>query len=95
MDFFVVFMECRRYVAVKKQWIQNPVIGTESKMFFSNDKEAAPNFQLEQQYYLNERNDACYNVFVRKSFGKSNPFSFQPTTLSPTIFFMQKMNSKQ
>lgn len=72
MDFFVVFMECRRYFAVKRQWISNPVVGTETKIYFSRDGDAVPNYELEleSEFYLNQKHEACYNVFVLKSFGE-------------------------
>lgn len=70
MNFFVVFMECRRNVVVKKEWISNPIVGAETRMFYSNDRDAVPNFEMVPEYYLNSQCSACYNVFVIKSFGK-------------------------
>lgn len=70
MDFFVVFMDCRRYVVVKRKWISNPVLGEEAVMFFSANGSAMANFGMVPEFYFNQERDSCYNVFVIKSFGK-------------------------
>lgn len=69
MDFFVVFMDCLRHVAVKKEWLSNPVVGSKAVMFFSNDENAIANFEMDPEYLLNERQQGNYDVFVLKSFG--------------------------
>lgn len=72
MVFFVVFLECRRYMTVKKEWISHPVVGKNAKMFFSTDEKAVVNFDIEPEFYLNRQRESCHNVFVVASFGKTH-----------------------
>lgn len=70
MNFFVVFLESRRYKVVKRDWISNPVVNVKTTMFYSNNPAAVANFAMQPEYYFNPDNDACYNIYVVKSFGK-------------------------
>lgn len=69
MAFYVVFLECRRFVSIKEDWIQNPIVGQESKIFISQNNSSAPDFTLETSFYM-RKDDACYNGFVYRNFGK-------------------------
>lgn len=70
MNFFVAYLESKRYIALKESWIQNPILGKESKVFFSNDENTVPDFSLPIQFYLNNREDGVYDAFVYRKFGK-------------------------
>lgn len=95
MDFFVVFLESRRYMVVQRQWISNPVVGAEAKIFFSADKNAVPNFEIEPEFYVNPNLGACYNAFVLKAFGKPNSFSKCITfLLKHSNHYRQRIGSK-
>lgn len=69
MEYFVVYLiKNKRYLALPMNWIQNPILGQESKVFFSADINVAPDFSLEIGYYLNKNVNACYESYVYKCF---------------------------
>lgn len=76
MNFFVVYLQCKRFIAVKKEWIKNPIIGHESTVFISRNTQAVANFDIVREYYVNEKEDACYDCFVYKGFSEYNSFAF-------------------
>lgn len=67
-DFFVVCLKQKRFIIIKKEWIQNPSIGQMSKIFYSKNEDAIPNFDGSLKYYLNRGIEACYEGYVQKSF---------------------------
>lgn len=69
MNFFAVYLESQRYIVVKKEWVQNAVVGKPSKIFFSSKPHVTPAFNLKTRYYLNRKVDACYKAFILKAFG--------------------------
>lgn len=70
MDFFVVYLASKRFVIVKKDWVQNAVVGKPSKVFVSPNPDAVANFNNKVTFYLNTTVDACYEAFICKAFGK-------------------------
>lgn len=66
-------MECQKWLAVKKQWIEKPIVGDETKMFYSKNDEKCADFSKEIRYYLNKEDDGVYNCFVYRQFGKLFP----------------------
>lgn len=70
MTFYVVFLASKRFVVIKKNWLQNAVVGKPSKVFYSPNPDAIANFNSEVGFYLNTTIDACYDTFVYKAFGK-------------------------
>lgn len=68
MEYFVVFLKCKRYFALPKHWIENPVLGKPSTVFFSGNGDSTPDFTCERKYYINQNVNACYDAFVYKSF---------------------------
>lgn len=69
-SYFVILLESKRYVAVKKAWIENPTVGSQTKIFFSENNEAVADFTLGNWFYLYPKIDAVYNGFVYREFGK-------------------------
>lgn len=69
MAFHVVFLECRRFISIHEDWIQNPVVGEDSKFFISPNTNTAPDFTLDTCFYVRPV-DACYNAFVYRKFGE-------------------------
>lgn len=65
MCFYVVFLKCQKYVAIKEEWIQNPVIGKSSKVFISNDETFAADFDAKMSYFVVDEN-MCYNGFIER-----------------------------
>lgn len=68
MEYYVVYLKCKRYIALPKDWIENPVIGQRSKVFFSGDASSTPDFTCEEKFYPDEKVNACYEATVYKSF---------------------------
>lgn len=67
MAFYVVYLKCKKYVALKKEWIQNPVVGQVSKVFISADTSLNADFNAEKSFFLVE-NNMCYDGFVEKMY---------------------------
>lgn len=68
MEYYVVYLKCKRYIALPKDWIENPVIGQRSKVFFSGNASSTPDFTCEEKFYPDEKVNACYEAIVYKSF---------------------------
>ena len=69
MEYFVVYLKSKRYIAVPKHWIENPTLGLRSTIFFSgNGFNTQADFSLGKKHYINGKVDACYDAFVFKSF---------------------------
>lgn len=68
MAYFVVYSESKHFFAIKKEWLERPVLGVISKMFFAGDWNAISDFNVDTEYYINRHREACYKVFVYKSF---------------------------
>lgn len=71
MDFYVVYLASKRFVVIKRNWIQSAVVGKQSKVFYSPNSHAVANFNNDVGFYLNTTIDGCYDAFVYKAFGKS------------------------
>lgn len=73
MNFYVLYLESGQIVALEQSWVENPVVGGNTKVFVSKNVDAIANFTLETLFYIDENVDATYNALVYKSFG--NVFS--------------------
>lgn len=76
MIFFVALLESKKWLAVKKAWVENPVVGQESKIFFSEKENAIPDFSKPIGYYLNVQSDGVYDGFICRQFGRFHCFLF-------------------
>lgn len=65
--FVVVCLKQNRLIVVKEAWVQNPVVGDFSKVFFS-PIERIPDFATEESFYFNPNVGGCYLAFVMKIF---------------------------
>lgn len=70
MVYFVALIESSKWLAVKKEWVQNPFLGQTSKIFFSPNENAVPDFTKPSEFYLNKDSDEVYNGFVYRQFGE-------------------------
>lgn len=70
MNFFAVYLQCKRFIAIKSDWVENAMVGNPSKIFYSENQNAIADFSTSPLYYLNKSINACYEAFVYKSFGK-------------------------
>lgn len=70
MNFFAIYLAHKRIVVVKREWVQNPVVRTESLFFYSKDENAAADFTAQTFYYINKDVSACYNGFILQGFGE-------------------------
>lgn len=68
--YFVIYLKCKRYIALHRNLVQNPVVGNPSKVFFSPQKSSTADFSLGTYHYLRPTIDACYDGFVYRNFGK-------------------------
>lgn len=68
--FFVIYLKCKRFLIFPSEWVQNKTLGQESKIYFSPDNKANPDFNAQTRYYFNGAISACYDGFVYRTFGK-------------------------
>lgn len=68
--FYVVYLECTKYIVVPENWLSKPTLGMESLVFYSPDSNKTPDFSLPNIHFLNEQDSGCYRGYVYKSFGK-------------------------
>lgn len=68
MAFFVVYLENKSYVVIKKDWIENPVVGEKSNVFISPNDNTEPDFNTTKGFYVIRNKNMCYNGFVYKIF---------------------------
>lgn len=74
MDFFAVYLECKRFIVIKREWIEDAIVGKSSRVFFSPNSIEIPVFNRKARYYLNTEVDSCYNAFIFKAFSKQKTF---------------------
>lgn len=76
MNFFVVYLSHKRFVVVKREWIQTPELRSSSLFFYSKNQNAQADFTTDPLYYINEGLNACYKGFIIQGFGKHDLFYF-------------------
>lgn len=67
---FVVILLSKRFVIVPDNWLQNPSVSEETKVFFSPVQNAQPNFELATKFLFNKDASNVYKGYVVKHFGK-------------------------
>lgn len=67
---FVVLLNGGRLLAVKKNWIQYPIVHTISKIFFAPYEDAEVNFNLPTMQEFSPEEYACYLGLICKRFGE-------------------------
>lgn len=70
MVYLVALIECKKWLPVKMEWVENPVLGQKSNIFFSQNENAASDFSKPIGFYLNERCDGVYEDFIYRKFGE-------------------------
>lgn len=70
MSYFVVLNHKKELIPVKEDWIQYPILHTESKCFYSPDEKTSANFELDEKYFFKKNEISCYKGFICKRFGK-------------------------
>lgn len=70
MNFFAIYLAHKRVIAVKREWIQNPVLRSKTKFFYSENPNATADYTTCPLYYINKNIDACYDGFILQGFGK-------------------------
>lgn len=66
---FVIVLDNKKSIAVKKDWVQNPILDSVAKVFYSPNAEASSNFELPKLYYFNADAASCYTGYVLQKFG--------------------------
>lgn len=67
---FATILLSRRFIIVEDDWVENKRNGEKTRIFFSPNQNAEPNFDLEIKYLFNERVPNVYQGYVLKHFGK-------------------------
>lgn len=66
----VVLLKVEKLIVVKKDWVLNPILHSNTKVFFSPNKNDKPNFAMKSTYFFDERRTAVYHGYVLKEFGR-------------------------
>lgn len=66
---FVIILDNRKPIAIKKGWIQKPILNQISKVFYSPKTDDSPSFDIPKTYNFNEDTASCYTGYVSKKFG--------------------------
>lgn len=72
---FVILLNHKNLISVKKEWIEYPILSTISKIFFSPDRDAMVNFKLPLMQVFDENQAACYMGLVCRQLGMY-PYTF-------------------
>lgn len=67
--FCVVILQAKIKLVVPIQWVQSKEERVPTKIFFSSDRSATPNFNLRCCYFM-QKQPACYNGFVLRVYGE-------------------------
>lgn len=70
MVFYVAYLEQKKFIVVKEQWVENPEILKNSKIFYSPQQGSVADFSLPLSYYFDNNKTTCYNAFLSKSFSE-------------------------
>lgn len=70
MNFFVVQTESMRWLAVKRDWVQNPILKKRSLVFLSPNPNEIADFKIQSSFYINQHENSVYESFVWPEFGK-------------------------
>lgn len=70
MQFYVVCLKSKRYIVLPENWIQNPILRRETKVYFSQNPTDEADFSLKILFYLNQSVSGVYEAFVIKKFGE-------------------------
>lgn len=67
---FAVILRCNEMIAVKEDWIANPVLSKASKIFFSPKQNQVANFDIAPTHFFKKKDVAVYDGFLYRRFGK-------------------------
>lgn len=67
---FVVLLRCNKLVALKAEWVYNPVVFGLSTVFFSPNGDENARFGPESKYFFTGNESGCFYGYVYKDFGK-------------------------
>lgn len=70
MAFVVILKNNTNVLAVKANWVENPVLNDVSLIFYSQNENDVANFTLPPQYHLRNDSANCYQARVMAQFGK-------------------------
>lgn len=66
---YVVLLNNGRLLALKKEWIEFPIVSTISKVFISPQKDAEVDFGLPTMQVFSREQTSCYLALVCRAFG--------------------------
>lgn len=72
--FFIVLLQSKKFIVSKKDWIENPVLYSDTKIFHSPNENTVANFNLTTSHYFHSDEVAVYNGNVQKMFGRKKHF---------------------
>lgn len=66
---YVVLLNHGRLLAIKREWIEFPILKTFSKVFFSSQKDVEANFGCPIMQVFSREQTACYLALICRQFG--------------------------
>lgn len=68
--FFVVVLLQQKLLVIPEKYVESVTEFGYTKVFFSENTGMQPNFDINTKYYFCENENACYEAFIVRSFGK-------------------------
>lgn len=65
----VILLEQKIFIAIKKQWVQNPMLYSKTVVFHSPNIGDEADFEFQKMFYFHQEKIACYNGYVNQIFG--------------------------
>lgn len=66
--FSVILLKSKRYIIVRSTWIENPKFSVLTKVFYSPNEFAVPDFSLDTKYLFDKRCAGAYQGFLIRHF---------------------------
>lgn len=73
---FAILLVCRRFIVVQDNWIKTKNLREITTVFSSPNKNAVPDFTLEEKYLFDATKANVYSGFALKQFGNFHTYIF-------------------
>lgn len=67
---FIVLLRNNKFIVLREEWIESPILSTESKVYFSPSCHSVADFSIEQKYFFRHNETSCYMAYICKRFSK-------------------------
>lgn len=65
---FIVLLQCNKFIVLKEEWIESPILSTKSKVFYSANRQSVADFLIETKFYFHDDETCCYMAYIYKRY---------------------------